>query len=577
MDNWEIAKILKEIGEYLEMEGEAFKPRAYQAAGEAIEEMDDSLSEIYKRGGLKALEEIPSVGVSIAEKIEELLKTGHLKYYESLKKKTPVDLSQLTTVEGVGPKIIKKLYEKLRIKNLETLEKAARAGKIRKLEGFGEKSEENILKSIEFLKQSGKRFVLGFILSQVEVIVERLKRLKGVEKISVAGSIRRMKETIGDLDILIVSEKPGPVMDFFVSMPEVKQVLAHGQTKSAVRLKNGLDADLRVVEKKSFGAALCYFTGSKEHNIALREIAIKNGWKLNEYGLFKSKSKNDWIQIAGETEEEIYKKLSLDYIEPEMRENWGEIELAKNHKLPKLIGYHDLKGDLQIQTDWTDGANSIEEYALAAKKMGLEYIAITDHTKTLAMTGGCDEKKLLRQMAFIDKLNKKLGGKPKILKGAEVNILKNGSLDIDDRVLAKLDVVAAAVHSHFNLPRSEMTRRISRAMANPFVDIIFHPTGRIINERPPYEVDVEELIKTAKKTKTYLEIDAYPNRLDLKDEHAKKAIEAGLKLAIDSDAHSINHLQYLKFGIAQARRGWATKNDIINTRPWPDLLKLLKH
>ena len=595
MDNWEIAKILKEIGEYLEMEGEAFKPRAYQAAGEAIEEMDDSLSEIYKRGGLKALEEIPSVGVSIAEKIEELLKTGHLKYYKSLKKKTPVDLSQLTTVEGVGPKIIKKLYEKLRIKNLETLEKAARAGKIRKLEGFGEKSEENILKSIEFLKQSGKRFVLGFILPQVEVIVERLKRLKGVEKISVAGSIRRMKETIGDLDILIVSEKPGSVMDFFVSMPEVRQVLAHGQTKSAVRLKNGLDADLRVVEKKSFGAALCYFTGSKEHNIALREIAIKNGWKLNEYGLFKIKndptgsrqkrqqkskiknSEDDWTQIAGETEEEIYKKLFLDYIEPEMRENWGEIELAKNHKLPKLIGYHDLKGDLQIQTDWTDGANSIEEYVQAAQKMGLEYIVITDHTKSLAMTGGSDEKKLLRQMAFIDKLNKKLSGKLKILKGAEVNILKDGSLDIDDRVLAKLDVVAAAAHSHFNLPRSEMTRRISRAMANPFVDIIFHPTGRIINERPPYEVDVEELIKTAKKTKTYLEIDAYPNRLDLKDEYVKKAIEAGLKLAIDSDAHSINHLQYLKFGVAQARRGWATKNDIINTRPWPDLLKLLKH
>lgn len=280
--------------------------------------------------------------------------------------------------------------------------------------------------------------------------------------------------------------------------------------------------------------------------------------------------------IAGETEEEIYRVLGLDYIEPEMRENWGEIELARKHQLPKLIGYDDLKGDLQIQTDWTDGANSIEEYALAAKKMNLEYIAITDHTRTLAMTGGSDEKKLLRQMAEIDKLNKKFGGKPKILKSAEVNILKDGSLDIKDEVLAKLDIVAGAVHSHFNMSRQEMTRRICRAMKNPYVDIIFHPTGRIILRRPPYEVDIDEVIKTAKKTKTYLEIDAYPDRLDLKDEHVKKAIEAGVKLAIDSDAHSVNHLQYLKFGIAQARRGWATKNDIINSRSWSEMLKLLK-
>jgi len=586
IDNFEIAKILTEIGEYLEMDEVAFKPQAYEKAASAIEVLDEPLKEIYQKGGLKALEKIPGVGASIAEKIEELLKTGRSKYYEQLRKKAPVNLSELTSVEGVGPKIIKKLYQKLRIRNLNDLEKAVRASKIRELEGFGQKSEENILKSIEFLRQGGQRFVLGFVYPQIENIVNRLKKIKEVEKIEVAGSIRRMKETVGDLDILIVSEKSGPVMDFFVTMPEVQQVLAHGETKSSVRLKNGMDADLRVVPKESFGAALCYFTGSKEHNIALREIAIKKG-KLNEYGLFladdrlasgkKKLSKNDkWQIIAGRTEEEIYRALGLDYIEPEMRENWGEIELARKHQLPKLIGYDDLRGDLQIQTDWTDGANSIEEYALAAKKMGLEYIAITDHTKTLAMTGGADEKKLLRQMAFIDKLNKKFGGKPKILKGAEVNILKDGSLDIKDEVLAKLDIVAGAVHSHFNMSRQEMTQRICQAMKNPYVDIIFHPTGRIILRRPPYEVDIDEIIKTAKKTKTHLEIDAYPDRLDLKDEHVKKAIEAGVKLAIDSDAHSVSHLQYLKFGTAQARRGWATKNDIINSRSWSEMLKLLK-
>jgi DNA polymerase (family 10) len=578
LENFEIAKILREISEYLEMQSVPFKPQAYSRAASGIEEIDTPLADIYKSGGLKALENIPGIGVSIAEKIEELLKTGHSQYYEELKKQTPVDLSSLTSVEGIGPKSIKKLYEKLNIRNLADLEEAIREGKIRKLSGFGVKSEENILKSIEFLKQGGQRFVLGFVYPQIEVIVGRLKKIKGVEKISVAGSSRRMKETIGDLDILIVSENSGPVMDFFVTMPEVRQVLAHGETKSMVRLKNGMDADLRVVPKKSFGAALNYFTGSKEHNVALREIAIKKGHKLNEYGLFKKipNANENWTQMAGETEEEIYQALGMDYIEPEMRENLGEIELAKKHQLPKLIGYGDLKGDLQIQTNWTDGAHSIEEMALAAQKIGLEYIAITDHTKSLAMTGGADEKKLLRQMAEIDKLNKKFDGQFKILKSAEVNILKDGSLDINDKVLAKLDIAAAAVHSNFNMPREKMTKRICRAMENPNIDLIFHPTGRVLLKRPAYELDIDEVIRVAKKTGTCLEIDAFPDRLDLKDIYAKKAIGAGVKLAIDSDAHSVNHLQYLRFGIAQARRAWAAKKDIINSYSWPEMLKLLK-
>lgn len=579
MENWEIAKILSEISFLLEMEGEAFKPRAYEKAASSIEALDKPLKEIYQKQGLKGIEEIPGVGVSIAEKIEELLKTGKLKYYENLKKKYPLDLENLSRVEGVGPKSLKKLYEKLKIKNIADLERAAREGKIRNIEGFGEKTEQNILKSIEFLKQGGNRFILGFIYPQIESIIAQLKKVKGVKKIIAAGSVRRMKETIGDLDILVVSDNPKIVMDYFVNLKDVFQVVAHGETKSAIRLNNGLDVDLRVVPEESFGAALNYFTGSKNHGIHLREIALKKGYKLNEYGLFKI-SKNKEIKIAGRTEEEIYEKLGLDYIEPEMREDWGEIELAQKHQLPKLINYNDLKGDLQIQTNWSDGANSIEEYVEEAIKLGLEYIAITDHTKSLAMTGGCDEQKLLKQMKEIDSLNRKLekeGIKFKILKSAEVNILKDGSLDIEESVLAKLDIVAAAVHSHFNMNKKEMTERICKAIKNPLVNIIFHPTGRVLLRRPAYEIDIDEIIKEAARRGVCIEINASPDRLDLKDEHIKKAIEKGVKLSIDSDAHSITHLNYLKFGIAQARRGWAIKDDIINTRPWPELLKILKN
>jgi DNA polymerase (family 10) len=578
MENKEIAKILSEISVYLEMEGEMFKPRVYEKAALAIELLDKPLKDIYKTQGLKGIENIEGVGLSIAEKIEELLKTGELKYYKQLKKKYPIDLENLLRIEGLGPKLIKKLYEKLKIKNIADLEKAAQEGKIRKIEGFGEKTEQNILKSIEFLKQSGNRFILGFVWPEIENIISQLSHLKEVKKIIAAGSIRRMKETIGDLDILIISNNPMPVMDYFVSMPNVFQIIAHGETKSAIRLKNGLDVDLRVVAEESFGAALNYFTGSKNHEIHLREIAMKKNYKLNEYGLFKIKN-NKEIKIAGKTEKEIYQALGLDYIEPEMREDWGEIELAQNHQLPKLIGYNDLKGDLQIQTNWSDGSNSIEEYIDAALKNNLEYIAITDHTKSLAMTSGCDEKKLLKQIKEIDKINQKLEKEKinfKVLKSAEVNTLKDGSLDIDKKVLAQLDFVAAAVHSHFNMTRKEMTERICKAIRNPLVDIIFHPTGRLILKRPPYDLDVDKIINEAKNNNTCLEIDAFPDRLDLKDEHIKKAIEKGVKLSIDSDSHSINHLNYLKFGIAQARRGWVTKNDIINTKPWPEMLKQLK-
>lgn len=570
ISNQEIAKILHEMAELLEMKEVEFKPRAYEKAALGVESLDREAKDIYKERGLKGLMEISGVGKGIAEHIESLLKTGKFGEYEKLKKEIPVNITELSAVEGVGPKMVKILYKELKIKNLADLEKAAKAGKIRKLAKFGEKSEQKILKGIEFLKKSGGRRILGIVQPEIKALEKMIKSFPEVDEAVVAGSARRMKETIGDIDIVAVSKKTEKVMERFLGLPQVAHVYAHGKTKTMVKLKNGLDADLRVVPKKSFGAALNYFTGSKDHNVALRDMALKKGWKLNEYGLFKGKK-----QIAARTEEDLYKKFGMEYIEPEMRENTGEITVAQKGNLPKLIEYGSLKGDLQVQTDWTDGENSILEMAHAAQKAGLEYIAITDHTKSLAMTGGADEKKLLRQVEEIKKINKKVKG-IKILTGAEVNILKDGSLDIEDKVLAKLDVVGAAVHSHFNLSREEQTKRVIRAMSNPNVDIVFHLTSRVIGRREAINIDVDEVIKNAKRTGTILEIDAFPERLDIKDEYIKKCVNVGVKMVIDSDAHSVNHFKYLELGIAQARRGWAKKNDIINTKPVEEFLKNLK-
>lgn len=568
--NADVARLFREIAFLLDMEGVAFKPRAYEKAAHAIEAMTEPLTDVYRRGGLAALEAIPGVGRSLAEKIAEYLQSGRMSYYEELKAKYPIDLPSLMGIEGVGPKMIRTLYEELGVKTLDDLEQAARQGRIRHLPRFGEKMEQKILKGIEFRRRHGARFLLGEVLPLVDELRQRLAALRDVEIVEIAGSIRRRKETVGDADLLVVSRRPGPVMDFFVAQPEVLHVQTKGETKSSVKLKNGMDVDLRVVERESFGAALQYFTGSKDHNIELRRIAEKKGWKLNEYGLFKGRRR-----IAGRTEEEIYEALGLSYIPPELRENQGEIEAAREGRLPRLIPYGSLRGDLQVQTNWTDGANTIEEMALEAKRLGLQYIAITDHTRSLAMTGGSDEKKLLRQMREIDRLNEKLDG-IRVLKGAEVNIQRDGTLDIRDDVLAQLDVVGVAVHSHFNLSRQEMTERIVRAMRHPYADILFHPTGRVLHKREPYDVDIDEIIRMAKETGTILEIDAYPERLDLKDEHIRRAVQAGVPLVIDSDAHHLNHFRVLDYGIAQARRGWARSEDILNTLPCDDFLARLK-
>jgi DNA polymerase (family 10) len=570
MTNAEIARIMREISVFLDMEGVPFKPRAYEKIAYAIEALDEPLAEVHRRGGLKAIAEIPGVGKSTAEKIVALIETGRLPYYDDLRRKTPVDITALTAIEGLGPKMVKALYDQLGVRTVDDLEAAAKAGKVRALPHFGEKSEQKILKGIAFLKQSGGRITLGEALPIALDLEARLKKIAGVRQVAVAGSIRRRKETIGDGDLLVVSTHPERVMDFLVAMPEVVHVHAKGSTKTSVKLATGMDVDVRVVLPDSFGAALMYFTGSKAHNIALRKLAQAKDLKLSEYGLFRGER-----SIAGRTEEEVYTALGLSYIPPELREDAGEVEAALAGTLPDLIGYDDLRGDLQTQTSWTDGAHTIEEMAAEAKRVGLEYIAITDHTKGLAMTHGSDEKKLRKQMAAIDALNAKKPG-IRILKGAEVNINKDGTLDIDDATLAMLDVVGVAVHSHFTLPREEQTRRVLRAMENPHADILFHPTARLVNKREACDLDIDEVIRTAKRTGTILEIDAYPDRLDLKDEHVRKAVEAGVKLVIDSDAHHTSHFQVLHYGIAAARRGWAKKSDVINTRPLKEFLGALK-
>ncbi len=558
-----------------EMKGVQFKPRAYEKAALQIEALTESVKDIYAQQGLKGLTGIPSIGIGIAQHIEELLRTGHFHEYEKLKKGVPVKLSELLSIEGVGPRTIKVLWQKLRIKDLTGLEKACNEGKISKLPHFGRKSEEKILKGIQFLKQSRGRQILGYVLPEIENLEKLIRSWPEVEVAVVAGSVRRMKETIGDIDILVVSANPQKVMHRFVELPMIEHVYGTGLTKTNVRLKNDLDADIRVVPKESFGAALLYFTGSKDHNIALREIAIKKGFKLNEYGLFKGNK-----IIAGKTEEEVYKALGFSFIPPELREDSGEIEyFQEKGSAAKFIDYDDLKGDLQTQTNWTDGEDSIEDMAKAAIEKGLQYIVITDHTKSLAMTGGCDERKLSRQMKEIDRINNNLKKKRiafRILKGAEVNILRDGSLDINDEWLAKLDVVGAAIHSHFELGKQEQTKRVLRAMKNPNVDILFHPTGRVLQRREAIALDMDKILKGAKQTHTVLEIDSIPDRLDLKDEYIRKCSEIGVKMSIDSDAHSSNQFHFLQFGIAQARRGWAKKSDIINALPLQQFLQALK-
>ena len=576
MKNLELAQIFYRMAEFLEMKEDGFRARAYARVARVLDSLEKDAAEIYRRGGIKALKEIPSVGEGIAEKIEEYLRTGKIKEYQKLKKASPVDVEALTNVEGIGPKKIKALYQELGVRNIGDLEKAAKGGKIALLEGFGAKSEKNILQAIAFAKADKGRFTLGGILPTVREIVGELKKLPEVGQISVAGSVRRMKETIGDVDILVTSSKPDKVMDYFVSLPGIVKVWAKGPTKSSVRFKSGFDCDLRVVKKVSYGAALQYFTGNKEHNILLRRLAIKKRLKLNEYGVYQGKAK-----IAGRTEKEVYQAIGLPYIEPELRTNSGEIEAAirqsqnKPDGLPKIIGYDDIRGETQCHTDWSDGTQTIAAMAKAAKRMGYEYIVITDHAGFLRIAGSMDEKRLLKQMQEIDKIGQNIPG-VKILKGCEVDIKMDGGLAIKDEVLAKLDIVVASVHSGFKISGADMTKRLLRALENPNVDIIAHPTGRIIQKREGYSFDFNKIFQAAKENKAALEINAHYNRLDLRDIDIRQAIGAGVKLTIGTDAHNLLGLKLMELGIAQARRGWATKGDILNSSSLNSFLGFFK-
>ena len=606
MKNANIASILRDIAFLLEMEEEednsniVFKIRSYKRASDVIANLSSNVEEVYATQGLKGLMQIPSVGKAIALKIEEYLTTGKIQYLDELKSKTDIDIDGFYGLEGIGPKTIKIVYDKLGIRDLSGLEKAASGGKLRSIRGFSEKKEEIILKKIQLFKKGRSRYLLGEVYPLIKQIETRLLKFNGVKNAVVAGSFRRMKETVGDIDFVVACNDVEKVMDYFVSMPEIDEVFGKGSTKTFVRLNNGMDADLLVVPEESFGSALQYFTGSKEHGVAMRKIALAKGLHLNEWGIFD----NSQHRIAGSTEEEVYQTLDLEWIPPEMREYLGEIELAKKGAkgLPKLIEYNDLKGDLQVHSNSTDGTMSIEEMALAAnEKFGLQYIVITDHTKSLKLTNGLDEKQLLDQANRIAEVNDRMrrvsdkterqrinevdlsastprtkSNNFRILSGAEVNIMRDGSLDIANNVLDKLDIVGAAIHSNFSQPIEVQTDRLIKAARNPSVDIIFHPTGRRINKREGYPVNIEKLVDIANDTNTILEIDAHYDRLDLKDEYVRMAIQKGVKLVIDSDAHHPVHFGFLKFGIGQARRGWAEKSNILNTMPVDELLRCLK-
>lgn len=605
--NLEIANILREIAYILEMgvtgkDGEdpkskiglIFKIRSYRRAADVIENLYPEIDELYKTEKISGLLKIPSIGKAIALKLEEYITTGKLRYYEDLRKDTPINVSEFMNLEGIGPKTIMTLYSNLKIKNISELEKAALGGKIRNIAGFSKKREAAILNKIQFFRKGKERRLIGEIYPLVKEIEDRLASVPGIRHAIAAGSFRRMRETIGDVDFLVSilaeteNTTKAKIIDYFTSMPEVREIVGKGVSKAFVKLRNGVDADLLVVPEDSFGAALQYFTGSKEHGVAVRKVALSKGFKLNEWGVFDA-SEN---RIAGRTEEEVYQILGMEWIPPEIRENRGEIELALGNeghqhkkksskgraKIPQLIGYNDLRGDLQVHSNYSDGKFSIEEMAQIARiKFGLKYIAISDHTTSLKLANGLDGQELINQsnkIAEINEVNKGIGFH--ILSGAEVNIQKDGSLDIPNNVLDKLEIVGAAIHSNFSLPIDVQTNRLLEAAKNPSVDIIYHPTGRIINRRDGYPVNMTKLIETARDTETVLEIDAHYNRLDLKDEYIRMAVENDVNLIIDSDAHHPLHFAFLRFGIGQARRGWAEKSSILNTLPFERLLDSLK-
>ncbi len=567
--NAEIAAMFDQTAELLEIDGaNPFRVRAYRRAARVIDALPQSVESMLAAG--KDLSELPGIGKDLAGKIAEIVRTAKFPLLESLKRKLPGDLVEIAGIPGLGPKRVKLLFTRARVRTLEDLRRAARSGRLRRLEGFGPKVEQNILAALAKRVGTEKRTKLSVAEGEADAFVRYLQAGSPRWRVVAAGSFRRRRETVGDLDFLVTASNARAVADRFVGYENVAEVRTHGPERATVILRSGLQADLRVVHDASYGAALLYFTGSKPHNIALRGVANEHDWKLNEYGLFAGNRR-----IAGATEEDVYRKLGLDFVPPELREDRGEIDRARARRLPRLITLADIRGDLHTHTKWTDGNATVAEMAGAAKARGYEYLAVTDHSRKVTVAHGLDPRQLSRQLDEIDRVNDKLDHFV-VLKGIELDILPDGRLDLPDMILSRLDIVVAAVHSGFDLPREKQTARVIRAMDSRRVSIIAHPTGRLIGERDPYEIDIERIIEAARERGCHLELNAQPDRLDLNEVHARAAKEAGVKLAISSDAHSTATLDWVRFGIDQARRGWIEPDDVINTRPLAALRKSLK-
>jgi len=567
--NAEVATVLKEIGLLLQVEGkDKFKFLAYLRGVRSITSLGEDITSIKERGELT---KIPGIGKGLAEVITDYLETGEVPLLKELRTRVPVKVLELDAIPGVGPKTIQLVYEKLGITDLEGLERAALEGKLSGLPGLGKKTEEQIVAGIGLVRTGLDRTLLAEALEIAKDIKTELEKIPGIRTLELAGSARRRRETIGDLDILVEASDPKLVMDTFVSLSDVSSITAHGDTKSSVRMTGGLQVDLRVLPADSFGAGLQYFTGNVDHNVHLRSIAKKKSLVLNEYGLFKGDKK-----VAGEDEAGIYKALDLPLIEPELREDSGEIEAAQDGQLPELIELDDIRGDLHSHTDQSDGRNTIEEMLTAAQEKGYEYYCVSDHTQSLTIANGLDEERLLKRIDEIDDLNASGKRKMKILKGAEVDILGKGELDILDDVLAQLDVVTISVHSRMKEDRKTMTERVCHALENKYVHILGHPTGRLILKRNEFEIDLDAVFETAAKHNVVMELNAHPKRLDLNAGNLRAAKRAGLKISVNTDAHAIPELDNMQFGIYEARRGWLEKEDVINTYPLKKMLSLLK-
>lgn len=569
MKNSLIAEIFRKIAELLEVKADnPFRIRAYLRAADNIESLKADIEEYVTQGRWS---EIPGIGQDLANKIKEILKDGTCQFYEELKKEVPQGVLQLMEIPEVGPKTAKLFFEKLKIKSVDDLKNAAQKGRLLTLPGVKQKTVDNILKGIELLRKGKERLDLLTATIVADAMMGGLKEYKEVQKISVAGSLRRVKESVRDIDILVVSKNPKKVSKAFTTLPQVKRVLAEGETKASILTKDDVQVDLRVLDAKSYGAALLYFTGSKNHNIKLRQLAMTHGFKINEYGVFDKKDHC----LASKTEEEVYHCLGMDYIEPELREDTGEMEAALGHCLPELLLAKDIRGDLHAHTTYSDGKSTIEEMAQEASRLGYEYIALTDHSVSLKVANGLDTVRLKKKRQELDKMNRKFRNF-RILFAAEVEIDSQGRIDYTDEILSQFDLVVAAIHSGFKQSKKQLTHRIVKACQNKYVHVIAHPTGKLRLTRDSYELDFNEIFKVARQTNTALEINAHPYRLDFSDVNARWAKDKGVTLALGTDAHDKSHLVYMKFGVSLARRAWLTKQDILNTLSLEALSRVLK-